>query len=127
LGSVGVFTSTWYIGWILRPPARTVALPDSLSSVGSSFILATTALPPGPRLSHVAYRRFYNGGRRDHNEGLVFKVSKLQLISRVQALIHGGSLKIHKDLAEAAALVEELQGQIADTGASAHAQASTTT
>jgi hypothetical protein len=53
------------------------------------------------------------------NEGLVFKVPKLQLISRVQALLHAGSLKIHKDLPEAAALVEELQSfraQVTDAG-----------
>jgi hypothetical protein len=43
------------------------------------------------------------------SEGLIHKVPKLVLISRVQALLHGGRLKIHKGLAEAAALVSEMQ------------------
>jgi hypothetical protein len=40
---------------------------------------------------------------------LIYKVPKLMLISRVQALLHAGRLKIHKHLADAPALVEELQ------------------
>jgi len=43
------------------------------------------------------------------SEGLIYKVPKLMLISRVQALLHAGRLKIHKGLAEAGALVSEMQ------------------
>ena len=53
------------------------------------------------------------------NEGLVYRVPKLMLISRVQALLHSGQLKIHRGLADAPALVEELQSfraQVTDQG-----------
>ena len=43
--SAGAFASNRYIGWILRPSGRIVPLPKSGSSVGISFILATTAAP----------------------------------------------------------------------------------
>ena len=43
------------------------------------------------------------------SEPPIYRVPKLMLISRVQALLHGGRLKIHKGLAEAAALVSEMQ------------------
>src|SRR6516164_1552872 len=39
----------------------------------------------------------------------IFGVPKLDLVSRLQALLHEGRLKIHKDLAEAETLVRELQ------------------
>ena len=51
--SAGFFTSNRYMSWILRPSARIVPLPNSLSSVGISFILATTALPSASLLSVV--------------------------------------------------------------------------
>ena len=41
----GVLTRKRYMSWILRPSARTSPLPNSGSSVGISFILATTAVP----------------------------------------------------------------------------------
>jgi hypothetical protein len=53
------------------------------------------------------------------NENLVFKVPKLTLISRVQALLHSGALRIHPGLPDVAALVEELQSfraTITDSG-----------
>jgi hypothetical protein len=53
------------------------------------------------------------------NEGRVYKVPKLVLISRVQALLHSGRLKIQRDLPEAPALVAELQdfrGVVSETG-----------
>jgi hypothetical protein len=37
--------------------------------------------------------------------GLNFHVPKLNLVSRLQALLHNGQLKIHKGLADAGALV----------------------
>jgi hypothetical protein len=52
-------------------------------------------------------------------EGLVHRVPKLTLISRVQALLHSGQLKIHRALSDAQALVEELQSfraQVSDSG-----------
>ena len=48
-------------------------------------------------------------GNSTTNEGMVYGVPKLHLISRVQALLHSGRLKIHKGLADAPALVAELQ------------------
>ena len=41
--------------------------------------------------------------------GPIHGVPKLDLVSRLQALLHEGRLKIHKDLAEAETLVRELQ------------------
>jgi hypothetical protein len=45
---------------------------------------------------------------------MAYKVPKLILISRVQALLHDGRLKIHKGLLDAPALVSELQDFKAD-------------
>jgi hypothetical protein len=53
------------------------------------------------------------------SEGLNHRVPKITLVSRVQALLHSGQLKIHRHLAEAPVLVEELQSfraQISDLG-----------
>jgi hypothetical protein len=49
------------------------------------------------------------GGTSETYDGVIIGVPKLSLISRVQALLHEGRLKIHRDLAEAAELVRELQ------------------
>ena len=53
-------------------------------------------------------------GEAISHEGLVWRVPKIILISRIQALLHDGRLKIHKDLPDAAALVAELQDFRAD-------------
>lgn len=48
-----------------------------------------------------------------------YRVSKLMLVSRLQAALHAGELRIAKDLKEASALVEELQNfraNISDAG-----------
>jgi hypothetical protein len=53
------------------------------------------------------------------HEGLTWRVPKLILISRVQALLHDGRLKIHKGLPDAPALVAELQdfkAEVTDSG-----------
>ena len=42
-------------------------------------------------------------------DGHGWRVSKLMLVSRLQSLLHAGELKISAKLAEAAALVNELQ------------------
>jgi hypothetical protein len=49
------------------------------------------------------------GGSAITNAGNVWNVPKGHLISRIQALLHDGRLKIHKDLPDALALVSELQ------------------
>jgi hypothetical protein len=49
------------------------------------------------------------GGSAITNAGNVWSVPKGHLVSRIQALLHDGRLKIHKDLADAPALVSELQ------------------
>ncbi len=59
------------------------------------------------------------GGDAVTNDGPVWRVAKLILISRVQALLHSGQLKIHKALPDAPALVAELQdfrAEVTDTG-----------
>jgi hypothetical protein len=48
------------------------------------------------------------------NDGLIYRVPKIELISRVQALLHDGRLKIHKELPDAPVLVSELQDFKAD-------------
>jgi hypothetical protein len=53
------------------------------------------------------------------HEGMIYRVPKLNLISRVQALLHDGRLKIHKGLPDAPALVAELQdfrAEVTDSG-----------
>ena len=47
-------------------------------------------------------------GTAEAYDGGILHVPKLSLISRLQALLHEGRLKIHKDLGEAPALVREL-------------------
>ena len=47
--------------------------------------------------------------RLDADDGTNWHVSKIQLVSRLQALFHAGDLKIAKSLPEAAALASELQ------------------
>jgi hypothetical protein len=49
------------------------------------------------------------GGTSETYDGGIVGVPKLSLVSRLQALLHEGRLKIHKDLAEAPELVRELQ------------------
>ena len=48
-------------------------------------------------------------GAAETGGGPIHGVPKLDLVSRLQALLHEGRLKIHKDLAEADRLVRELQ------------------
>lgn len=48
-------------------------------------------------------------GATETGGGQFCGVPKLNLVSRLQALLHEGKLKIHRDLAEADALVRELQ------------------
>ncbi|MFZ3353133.1 MAG: hypothetical protein WA268_19960 [Xanthobacteraceae bacterium] len=48
------------------------------------------------------------GGTAINHEGLIWNIPKGHLISRVQALLHEGRLKIHADLPDATALVSEL-------------------
>src|SRR5262249_1702531 len=53
------------------------------------------------------------------NDGPCWRVPKLILVSRVQALLHDGRLKIHKALPDAPALVAELQDfrcEVSDNG-----------
>jgi hypothetical protein len=53
------------------------------------------------------------------NDGSIYSVPKLVLISRVQALLHDGRLKIQKSLPDAPALVAELQdfrAEVTDSG-----------
>ncbi|MGB8742471.1 MAG: hypothetical protein WCD52_20165 [Xanthobacteraceae bacterium] len=54
------------------------------------------------------------GGTAITHEGLIWSVPKGHLVSRIQALLHDGRLKIHSDLPDAAALVGELQAFKAD-------------
>jgi hypothetical protein len=52
-------------------------------------------------------------------DGSIFRVSKGHLISRVQSLMHSGRLRVHKDLAHAPALLEELRdfrAEVSDVG-----------
>jgi hypothetical protein len=49
------------------------------------------------------------GGTAETRDGATCSVPKLTLVSRLQALLHEGRLKIHKELSEAETLVRELQ------------------
>lgn len=53
------------------------------------------------------------------NDGLIYRVPKLILISRVQGLLHSGQLRIQKELPDASALTAELQefrAEVTDSG-----------
>jgi hypothetical protein len=55
----------------------------------------------------------------DHPDGSGFRVAKILLVSRLQAMLHAGELRIAKRLAEADALAMELanfRASISDSG-----------
>jgi hypothetical protein len=55
----------------------------------------------------------------DHPDGSGFRVAKILLVSRLQAMLHAGELRIAKSLPEAATLASELQdfrANISDSG-----------
>jgi hypothetical protein len=49
------------------------------------------------------------GGDSTTRDGSIYRVPKITLVSRLQALLHDQRLHIHKDIPEATALVNELQ------------------
>jgi hypothetical protein len=59
-------------------------------------------------------------GTAETHDGRMYGVPKLTLISRVQALLHEGRLKILRDLPEASVLVGELQDYRIEYTASGH-------
>jgi hypothetical protein len=85
-----------------RLPART-ELVIEFTGVGRPVADMSTAARLAPTLVLTA------AGTAETYDGGFLGVSKLALISRVQALLHEGRLKIHKDLTEAPALVRELR------------------
>jgi hypothetical protein len=60
------------------------------------------------------------GGAVETGYGAICSVPKLTLVSRLQALLHQGQLKIQKDLYEAETLVRELQDFRVDFTAAGH-------
>jgi hypothetical protein len=56
--------------------------------------------------------------------GNIFRVPKLTLVSRMQACLHSGALKIQKNLADAPALIRELQDMRANFSDHGHLQIS---
>src|SRR5262249_5002131 len=59
------------------------------------------------------------GGDATTCDGQMWRVPKIHLVSRVQALLHDQRLHIHQDIPDAAALVNELQNfraEYSDTG-----------
>jgi hypothetical protein len=58
-------------------------------------------------IKHIAVT--ITAGREEHLDGNDISVPKLHLISRLQAALHSGELRIAKQLAEAQAFVRELQ------------------
>jgi hypothetical protein len=61
-----------------------------------------------------------HGGDAERNDGNIHFVPKMTLISRLQALLHEGRLRIQKELPEAAELVRELQDFRVQYTASGH-------
>jgi Terminase RNaseH-like domain len=58
-------------------------------------------------------------GNAESNDGPIWSVPKLTLISTVQALLHAGRLKIQRSLPDVDALIEELQdfrAEVTDSG-----------
>src|SRR6188472_4247262 len=60
------------------------------------------------------------GGTAETRDGLTCTVPKLTLVSRLQALLHEGRLKIQRELDEAETLVRELQDFRIDFTAAGH-------
>jgi hypothetical protein len=85
-----------------RLPARTELAID-FTGVGRPVADMFVAAGLSPILVLIT------GGTTETHDGAGIGVPKLSLISRLQALLHEGRLKIHKDLAEAPTLVRELQ------------------
>jgi hypothetical protein len=94
----------------LRAPAELVLDITGVGrAVGDMFQLAGLA-PIGVTIT---------AGDAVTNEGLNFRVPKLALVSRLQACLHNQQLKIHRGLAEAEVLVQELQNfhaSVSDSG-----------
>jgi hypothetical protein len=84
-----------------RLPAGTELVID-FGGVGRPVfdLFAAAGLAPTGLLITAGTAEAYDGG--------ILHVAKLSLISRVQALLHEGRLKIHRNLAEAPTLVREL-------------------
>jgi hypothetical protein len=59
-------------------------------------------------------------GNATTRDGVMWHVPKINLVSRVQALLHDERLHIHKDIAEASVLVSELQNFRAEYSDSGH-------
>jgi hypothetical protein len=97
-----------HVGRLLsRPPlANNCELVIDMTGVGRAVCdMFTTA---GLHFTGVTI----TGGdheRQDSEDGTNWHVSKIQLVSRLQALFHSGDLKIAKSLPEATALATELQ------------------
>src|SRR5437868_9617769 len=81
-------------------------MPSSSSiSPASGGRYSTCSSTPGSPPTGV----LITGGTAETREGPTCSVPKLTLVSRLQALLHEGRLKILKELAEAETLVRELQ------------------
>ncbi len=92
---------------LARPPlASTCELVIDMTGVGRAVAdMFTTAGLPFTGIT-------ITGGdaeRLDSEDGQNWHVSKIQLVSRLQALFHAGDLRIAKSLPEATALATELQ------------------
>jgi hypothetical protein len=87
---------------LAKLPARTELAID-LTGVGRPVADMFGAAGMSPTLVLIT------GGTSETYDGGIVGVPKLALVSRLQALLHQSRLKIHRDLAEAATLVRELQ------------------
>jgi hypothetical protein len=121
---VSVLDSGCLVGlWLLPPtmrhpitqhPATATPLLQHYTGVGRPvFDLFTSA-----GISPVGV--LITGGAVETHDGAIYGVPKLTLVSRLQALLHEGRLKIHKELSEAETLVRELQDFRVDFTAAGH-------
>lgn len=105
-----------YIASLLRRPPLAGARPDILfDQTGVGRPVVDLARRGGLRPIGITI----TAGNAESHEGDDYRVAKLLLVSRLQAVFHSGELRIAKTLPEARTLVSELQdfrGIFTDTG-----------
>jgi hypothetical protein len=94
-----------YVKRLLASPMFTGQIDLAIDQTGVGAPVADLFKSGGVTFAGV----MITGGDSESSEGNVYKVPKMTLVSRLQALLHEGRLQIQKELPEATELVKELQ------------------
>ncbi len=93
------------VGHLLNRPTWAGNIDLTIDQTGVGGPIADLFRQAGIRFTGVTI----TGGHSENRDGQHYKVPKLILVSRLQALLHSGQLQIHKKLPEAKQLKDELQ------------------